>query len=72
MSVEGRPVHRLIACAACPCSVPAAVAETGLMPDEDLAGAKRVAVGAAGRWVGDPLPAVVCTSSPSTPFSLWL
>jgi hypothetical protein len=44
----------------------AAVSEAGDVPDEDLIRPKGVAVGAPGRWVGDPLPAVVCTSSPST------
>ena len=38
VGVERRPVHRLIACAACPGGVPAAVTEAGLMPDEDLPG----------------------------------
>jgi hypothetical protein len=56
MSVEGRPVHRLVAFPACPGGVPAAVPEAGDMPDEDLAGAERVAVRASRRWVGDPLP----------------
>jgi hypothetical protein len=36
--------------------VTAAVAEAGLMADEDLPGAELVAVGAAGRRMGDPLP----------------
>ena len=36
MGVERRPVHRLIAGAARPGGVPAAVAEAGLMADEDL------------------------------------
>ena len=56
MGVDRRPVHRLIACAARPCGVPAAVAEAGLVPYEDLVGAEGVAVGAALRWVGDPVP----------------
>ena len=34
----------------------AAVAEAGLMTDEELVRAERVAVGASRRWVGDPLP----------------
>ena len=38
VGVERRPVHRLIACAAGPCGVPAAVAEAGLMADEHLSG----------------------------------
>ena len=56
VGVERRPVHRLIACAAGPGGVPAAVAEAGLMADEDLAGAELVPVRASRRWVGDPLP----------------
>jgi hypothetical protein len=54
--VERRPVHRLVACATGPGGVAAAVSEAGLMPDEDLPGAERVAVRAAARRVGDPLP----------------
>ena len=56
MGVERRPVHRLVACAARPGGVAAAVPETGLMTDEDLAGAEGVPVGASCRRVGDPLP----------------
>ena len=56
MSVQRRPVHRLIATAARPGRVAAAVPEARLMPHEDLAGAERVAVGASRRRVGDPLP----------------
>jgi len=52
--VQWRPVHRLVACAARPCGVAAAVAEARLVADEHLAGAERVPVLAAGRWVGDP------------------
>ena len=59
MRIERWTVHRLIAGAARPSGVPAAVAEAGLMPDEDLAGAERVAVRASRRWVGHPLPAEV-------------
>jgi hypothetical protein len=54
--VERRPVDRLVACAAGPCCVAAAVTETSLMPDENCTGAKQVAVGAARGRVGDPLP----------------
>jgi hypothetical protein len=54
VGVEGRPVHRLIAGAADPCGVPAAVAEAGLMTDENLAWAESMPVGAARRWVDDP------------------
>jgi hypothetical protein len=55
VGVERWPVHRLIASAASPGGVPAAVAEAGLVADEDLAGAQDVAVRASGRRVGDPL-----------------
>ena len=54
--VEWRPVHRLVARAAGPRGVPAAVPEAGLMADEDLAGAEAVPVRASRRRVGDPLP----------------
>jgi hypothetical protein len=53
-----------------PRRMPAAVPEAGLMTNEDMPGAKEVAVRAARRRMGDPLPAVVCTRSPSTPSSL--
>ena len=43
MGVERRPVHRLIAGAARPRGVAAAVPEAGLMTDEDLAGAEACA-----------------------------
>ena len=56
VSVERRPVHRLIACAARPGGVSAAVAKASLMPDKHFAGAEGVAVGASARWVGDPQP----------------
>ena len=56
VGVERRPEHRLIACAASPSGVPAAVPEAGLMTNEDLTGAELVAVGESRRWVGDPLP----------------
>ena len=51
----------------------AAVPEAGLMPDEHLAGAEAVPVGASG-WGGWVIhrPAVVCTSSPSTTTSVKL
>jgi hypothetical protein len=54
--VEWWPVHRLIACAARPCGVPAAMAEARLMTDQHLAGTKPVPVRASCRRVGDPLP----------------
>ena len=56
MCVERRPVRRLIALAACPGGVPAAVTEAGDMSDEDLVRAEGVPVGAAGWWLGYPLP----------------
>ena len=46
VGVEGRPVHRLIACAATPCGVPAAVTQAGLMPHQHFAGAEWAPVGA--------------------------
>ena len=52
MGVERRPVHRLVACAACPGGVAAAVTEAGVMADEDLVGAEWVPVGQRlGGWV---------------------
>ncbi len=51
MRVERWPVHRLVACAACPGGVPAAVAETGLMPHEYFAGTETMAVRAVRGWV---------------------
>ena len=56
MRVQRRAVHRLIATAARPGRVAAAVSEADLVADEDLAGAEDVAVRASARWVGDPLP----------------
>ena len=44
MRVERRPEHGLIACAACPGRMPAAVSEAGDMPDEDLIRAEGVTV----------------------------
>ena len=66
MGVDWRPVHRLIATAARPGGVSAAVAEARDVPNEDLVRAERVAVGqrTGGRVIH--LPSVVCTSSPST------
>lgn len=61
MRVEGWPVHRLIA----PRHVPASVPEACLVTDEHPAVAELVPVRATARWVGDPLPVVVSTSSPS-------
>ena len=57
MHVERRPEHRLVACAARPCGVPAAVPETGLMAYEDLVGAKGCdRSGRETRRVDDPGP----------------
>jgi hypothetical protein len=56
VGVERRPVHGLVASSAGPGGVSAAVPEAGLMPDENFACAEVVPVGAASRWVGDPLP----------------
>jgi hypothetical protein len=56
VGVERRPIHRRIALAARPCGVPAAVAEAGLMADEDLAWAKSVPVRATRRRLRDPFP----------------
>ena len=53
--IERRPVHRLIACAARPRRVPAAMPEAGLMPDEDLAGADTVSGAPGGGLVGLPV-----------------
>jgi hypothetical protein len=50
------PVYRLIAGAAGPCGVPAAMTEAGDVPDEDLVRAEGVPVGASSGRVGDPLP----------------
>jgi hypothetical protein len=49
-------VHRLVACAARPRGVPAAVTEAGLVAEQDLVRAEGVTVGAARRWLRDPLP----------------
>ena len=55
--IERRPVHDGVAGAAMPGGVStAAVAEAGDMPDEDLIRAEGVPVGAAGWWLGYPLP----------------
>jgi hypothetical protein len=56
VGVEWRPVHRLIARAACPCGVAVAVPEARPVADEDLIRAELVAVGAARRRMGDPFP----------------
>jgi hypothetical protein len=53
--VERRTVHRGVALSARPGGVAAAVAEAGLMTDEDLVRAELVAVGAARGRVSDPL-----------------
>jgi len=55
VSVEWWSVHRLVACAAGPSRVAAAVTEAGLVTDMDLAGAECVSVWPARRRVGDPL-----------------
>ena len=56
MGVEGRPVDRLVACAAGPCGVPAAVAQARLVAHQHLVWAEYVTVGAVGGWLGYPLP----------------
>ena len=56
MRIERRPVDGVIACAAGPCCVGAAVSEAGLMTDQDFTGSELVPVGASRRRVGDPLP----------------
>ena len=57
MRVEWRPVHHGIAGSAVPAGVSAAaVTKAGDVSDEDLIRAKGVAVRAAGRWLGYPLP----------------
>ena len=55
MRIERRPVDGVIACAAGPCCVAAAVSEAGLMTDQDFTGSELVPVGASRRRVGDPL-----------------
>ena len=45
MGVEGRTVHRLIACATCPGGVSAAVPETSSMPYQHLVDGEGVPVG---------------------------
>jgi hypothetical protein len=55
MSIKGRPVHRLVACAARPRGVAASVAEARLVSDEHLAGAELVTVRAVLWRAGDPL-----------------
>jgi hypothetical protein len=67
--VERRPVHGLVAHAAGPGGVPAAMAEAGDVTDQDVVRPEGVAVGASRGWVIHP-PAVVCTRSPITPSSL--
>src|SRR5882762_4785075 len=54
--VERRPVHRLVAGAARPGGVAAAVTEASLIAHERPAGAELVAVGASRRRMDDPLP----------------
>ena len=55
MGVERRSIHRLIARAAGPGGVAAAVAEARLVANEHLIGAELVTVRASRRRVGDPL-----------------
>jgi hypothetical protein len=57
VSVQRRPVHRGVACAARSWGVAAAVAEARLVPYDDLAGAELAPVGASHRRLGDPHPA---------------
>jgi hypothetical protein len=57
VSVQGRPVHRLIVGSACPCGVSATVPETRLVPHQHWIGAESVPVWAPPSWVGYPLPA---------------
>jgi hypothetical protein len=54
--VEWRTVHYGIAGSAVPAGVSAAVTKAGDVSDEDLIRVKGVAVRAAGRWLGYPLP----------------
>jgi hypothetical protein len=56
MNVEWRPVHRLVACAACPCGVSTAMSQAGNMSDEHLSRAECVPVRAPCWRVDDPLP----------------
>ena len=70
VGVEWRTVDRLIACAARPCGVAAAVPEAGLMTDQHLARTKPVAAWAVRRRLVIHCPVVVCISSPSTAISL--
>ena len=57
MRVDRWPVLGVVARAAGPGGVSAAVPEAGFVADEDLVGAEAVPVRAPSRWVGDPLPA---------------
>ncbi len=72
MCVERRTEHGLIAGAAGPRGVAAAVPEASLVTNEDLAGAERMSVGHRVGGCEIHFPAVVCTSSPSMPKSIWL
>jgi hypothetical protein len=56
VNVQRRAVHRLVACAACPGGVSAAVAKASEVADQHLVGAESVAIGAAGGWLCYPLP----------------
>ena len=54
--VHRRPVHRLVACVARPCGVPAAVTQAGFVSHQDSVRAEKVADGAAGGRLCHPLP----------------
>ena len=71
MSVERWPVHRLIAFSACPCGVPAAAAEAGLMANQHLARAEAVPVRAVGDGWFIHFPLDARTSCPCTLTSLF-
>ena len=72
MGVDRRSVHRLIAGAACPCCVPAAVAETGLMTASTSPGPSGCPFGhRVGGWVIH-FPAVVLYRSPTSIAALCL
>ena len=54
MSVQRRPVHRLVAHVASPCGVPAAAPRQDLVTDEDPVRAEGVPIEAAPRRMGHP------------------
>jgi hypothetical protein len=72
MRVRRRPVHRLIARAACPRGVAAAVTEARLMAHQHLLWTESVPVRAARRWVSDPLPGRGLYQLAQHDASLWL